>query len=140
MRQRDTIALWEVCLINSQETINVSNAIFHYEMVVKGEQLNGPNDLKTYRSRSKIKVCIKTFMYKGKIYDFFINPVDGISRCKQNPKIVINWKETMFMIPVLTREELNKEEQCCKHLAKLESQLEEEFIPEIISCFNRLTV
>ena len=135
----NTLVLWEKLLINSSQVLSVGDAIFHYEMVVRGEQQKGQNDTKIFKSVSKIKFCIKNFMYKGKMYDFFMNPIDGICRCKQKPEIVINWKETMLSIPVLTRVELNKNEQVNKHLAMLESILEE-FIPEITSCFERHTL
>lgn len=136
----NTLVLWEMPLINSIQTINVSDAIFHYEMVVRGEQQKGPNNTKLFKSVSKIKFCVKNFMYKGKMYDFFMNPVDSICRCRQIPDIVINWKETVFSIPVLTKIELNKNEQVCKHLTMLERLIEEEFIPEIISYFKRHTL
>ncbi len=136
----NTLVLWEMPLINSTQAINVNNAIFHYEMIVRGEQHKGPDNTKLFKSVSKIKFCVKNFMYGDKVYDFFMNPVDRICRCRQIPDIVINWKETVFSIPVLTRIELNKNEQICKHLTMLERLIEEEFIPEIISCFERHTL
>lgn len=136
----NTLVLWEIPLINSVQAINVNNAIFHYEMIVRGEQLRGPDNTKLFKSVSKIKFCVKNFMYGDKVYDFFMNPVDGICRCRQIPDIVINWKETVFTIPALSRVELNRKEQINKHLVMLESLIEERFIPEIISCFERHTL
>ena len=135
-----TLTMWEKAVINSSQTINIDSGIFHYEIVVRGEEFHkSVGSEKRYQSVSKIKVCVKSFEYNGIVYDIFINPIDCTSTCRQDKTIVINWKQAIFTQPVLTKPEMNKEEQFNLHMNKLENAVREIFIPEILAVFNRNT-
>lgn len=132
--------IFDKSFINSQQIMQVGQGIFHYELVLRGEELKNTKDnTRKMWSTSIIKVCVKSFDYKGTEYNFFMNPVDAISRCKEKPNIVVNWKKAIYKETVLLRTELNWKEQLNKHLVKLESYIQEYFIPEIIERIESAT-
>ena len=121
---------WEKSYISSKQVLRTEHGIFHYEMYLRG---NVTPD--SFVSVSRIKVCPKTIEdSEGKVYDFFINPVDKIARCRD---IVIEWKDGQFSVTALNPEELNIEEQHNKHLVLLENYIESSFYPEILSVIHR---
>lgn len=129
---------WEVHYIDSKQNLYTEHGIFHFELVLKGILIPRQSQVLVGQSVSRVKFCPATVDYKGHIYDFFVNPVDKVSVCKDLPNIVIPWKEGSFINPVMNLEELTPDEQLQKHKVLLENYIEEEYIKEIYTLMSNV--
>lgn len=127
---------WEVPYIDSKQVLYTEHGIFHFELILKGILIPRQSQVFVGQSVSHVKFCPVTVDYKGHIYDFFVNPVDKVSVCRDNPDVVIEWKEGSFSNPVVDLKELNPEEQFSKHKVLLENYIEKEYVPEIFKLLS----
>lgn len=127
---------WEVPYIDSKQVLYTEHGIFHFELILKGILIPRQSQVLVGQSVSRVKFCPVTVEYKGHLYDFFVNPVDKVSVCKDLPNVVIPWKEGSFSNPVVDLKELNSEEQFSKHKVLLENYIEKEYVPEIFKLLS----
>lgn len=127
---------WEVPYIDSKQNLYTEHGIFHFELVLKGILIPRQSQVLVGQSVSRVKFCPVTVDYKGHLYDFFVNPVDKVSVCKDIPNVVIPWKEGNFSNPVINLEELTPEEQFSKHKVLLENYIEKVYVPEIFKLLS----
>ena len=122
---------WEVPYIGSKQNLYTEHGIFHFELVLRGILIPRQSQVFVGQSVSRVKFCPVTVDYKGHLYDFFVNPVDKVSVCKDLPNVVIPWKEGSFINPVIDLKELTPEEQLSKHKVLLENYIETKYVPHI---------
>ena len=127
--------LWEKPYINSSQVIHTESGDFHYEMVIRGEEITKKNSHKSYRAVCICKVCVKSFRFGGQEYQFFINPVDSISTCRVIPEIIVKWKKGVLEEPVFSKVELNSDRLFEKYKSRIEVFLEHTFSDEILTTF-----
>lgn len=122
-----TPVLWEKPFISSSQQIKTENGVFHYELVLRAL----PD-----KSVSRVKLCPLAVTKGDKYYSFFPNPIDKVCTCCSDSKIVVEWKELMFTLSVLFKEELNPEEQLAKHLVLIENYVNEFYLKEVYNAIE----
>lgn len=136
MKAKNNIVLWQKLSANYKQQIEVGGFFFHYEILLTALAEGDISSKQcTYKTESIIKFCVASCVFNERHYDFLINPIDRVSRCIQLPEITLDWHDVTFIQPVLSKSELNYDEQKAIHLLRLESLIREKFLEEAKRAF-----